>query len=884
MIMRKYISAVLISAILLLSIPFTASADTGPTYSDSYPTVGIKYGDDVIITPMQSENSYYITWESDLSGNDRVQYIKKSEAVNGAFPENALTVSAYKLSQQRYTAELKDLEADTEYLYRVGSGENNWSKAYPLNTYAKDKSFSFLFGADPQIGTHPGMDTRAWGNSMGNMMEWFGGDIEFFMNAGDQINEYAREIEYDVYKSPGAMRSLPQIVTPGNHDNGYAHSAHFIYENVDQNTLSDAGKYGGDFWVPYDGVLILSLNLNNESAALHIDFCEKAIAEYTALYGEPMWTFALFHQPFYSAGVRAEYDETIEYRTTLGAEFSRLGVDAVFNGHDHTYTRSYMVNGTDIKDDASLYTEINGDKYASYHSVADGDTVYITGNSASGSKYYGSYEQYFSAKALQENVPTLTKVDVTENSLVFTTYRTGEHNEALDVYDFFAIHRDASSDNNAPVIMAPDELRFNAAYADTVISRVMAYDDTDGDLTDEMKTEGSITPYGEALITFTVTDKAGNTAAKKVKFIPYGYENVFGAEKEWKYLDDGSLPFDDDTDLRWTTDSFDDSQWKSGIGAFGAYNGGLEDFDPDDPLPNTLISQYFPEGSEDEGVNIPTFFFRTTFDLADPDSVELLDFDFRYNDALNIYINGVNVIKHNTESVSGKGEYCFDGAPETVSYAKLRVTDEALIDSLELRESGNVIAVDLYQFSIYSEDIYFCIDAFNVGMERKALPFTDVPADEWYYGAVARAYNEGLVLGTSETTFAPRATMSRAAVWTVLARIEGADISVNEGEKWYEGARRWAMESGVSDGTNPTDPINRQQFAKMLHSMKGTPEAEYCIEGFADKDQVADWALDSMNWAVSCGLITGRNGTHLAPKSSASRAEACTILLRYIDN
>ena len=67
MIMRKYISAVLVSAILLLSIPFTASADTGPTYSDSYPTVGIKYGDDVIITPMQSENSYYITWESDLS-------------------------------------------------------------------------------------------------------------------------------------------------------------------------------------------------------------------------------------------------------------------------------------------------------------------------------------------------------------------------------------------------------------------------------------------------------------------------------------------------------------------------------------------------------------------------------------------------------------------------------------------------------------------------------------------------------------------------------------------------------------------------------------------------------------------------------------------------
>ncbi|MBR5516143.1 MAG: fibronectin type III domain-containing protein, partial [Clostridia bacterium] len=801
---KKFIPLLLAFSLILGMLPFGINGFQGTVNESNLKAEAAKgYGNDVIITPAQDEFSYFIIWKSDESGNERVQYTKSSNVINGVFPNDAVTVAAEKISAVRFSAKISGLEPDTDYSYRVGSN-NAWSKVNTLKTHAKDNSFSFIFAADPQIGTYFDIDTRAWSNSLDKLYNWFEDDVEFLMSAGDQINVVEKESEYDVYKAPGAMRTLPQIVTVGNHDDGPNHSYNFVYENVDQNTLSDAGQYGGDFWVSYDGVLILDLNLNNLSVALHESFIKNAIAEYTAAYGEPMWIFALFHQPFYSAGVRAGFDETEEMRNTLGPIFSELGIHAVFNGHDHTYTRSYMINGTEIIDDASLYTEVNGDPYGSYYDPNQGDVFYITGNSASGSKYYESYPQPFSAKANQENVPTLTKVDVTKDSLVFTTYRTGETNEVVDILDFFAIHRTGEEDKEAPKINVGDTVNYNIEDKDTILDGVIAYDNTDGDVTDKMEISGKLDPFGKVDITFTVSDSAGNTASVTSTFIPRTLQTVIPDDQEWKYLDDGSIPFADNNDIAWTTDSYDDSSWKKGVGPFGAYEGQVTGFDEEYfRLPNTLINQYYPEGNMDAGFNISTFFFKTTFDLEDTKNIDFLTLDFRYNDALDIYINGVSLYNHGTYEIIDKAGYSGTGAPEEATPALIRISDKELIDSLNLKNEGNVIAVQLFQFDIYSKEIYFHLNSLEVGIAPEAIPFEDVSKDAWYYESVGNSYNKGLFVGTTETTFSPDATMTRASVWTVLARIEGADISVKEGEDWYEGARRWAMENGVSDGTNP---------------------------------------------------------------------------------
>ncbi|MBE6573883.1 MAG: hypothetical protein E7652_05770 [Ruminococcaceae bacterium] len=880
----KIINIILAISLLLSVFPLSIFAQTN-TVNQPYSKVGVgrSYGDDVIITPAQDKFSYFIIWTSDLNGNERLQYTESSNVVDGVFPENTKTITATKISSIRFSAKIEGLAPGTEYSYRVGGGTNTWSKVYTLKTHKEDSSFSFVFAADPQIGTYTDIDTRAWVSSLDKFYGWFEDDVEFLMSAGDQINVVARDIEYNVYKAPYAMRSLPQIVTVGNHDDGANHSYNFVYENVDQATVTNAGIYGGDFWLPYDGMLILNLNFNDISIARHEAFMKKAIAEYTALYGEPNWTIALFHQPLYSAGMRDEVYDIEDMRNNFGPVISELGIDVVFNGHDHTYTRSYMLKGTEVIDDASLYTEVNGDPYGSYYNPKDGEVFYITGNSASGSIYDKSYPKSFAAVTGQENVPTLTKVDVTADSIAFTTYRTGETNEIVDVYDFFAIHREGSKDTEAPKISVSETVNYIPNGTNSVVEAIRAYDNFDGDLTDEMKISGKLDPLGKADITFTVSDKAGNTTSVTATFVPYTTEELIADADEWKYLDDGSIPFTSNEDIAWTTDSYDNSSWKTGVGPFGAYEGTVTGFDKDFPVPKTLLNQYYPEDSEDAGVNISTFFFKNSFEVSDPENVSSLTFDFLYNDAADIYINGVPVLSHGTLGIIDKAGYSGTAAHKEATPALIKITDKELINSLNLKKEDNVIAVQLFQFNVYSEEIYFHINSLTAGISPEPIPFTDVTHTAWYYESVASAYNKGLFVGTTDTTFSPNATMTRASVWTVLARIAGADISTVNGDPWYAGAQRWAMENGVSDGTNPNNPITREQFAKMLWSLQGEPKADYSLDGFADEAKISSWATDGLNWAVSVGLINGRNGTHLAPKDNASRAESCTLLMRYVN-
>ena len=161
------------------------------------------------------------------------------------------------------------------------------------------------------------------------------------------------------------------------------------------------------------------------------------------------------------------------------------------------------------------------------------------------------------------------------------------------------------------------------------------------------------------------------------------------------------------------------------------------------------------------------------------------------------------------------------------------------------------------------------------------LPFADVADGDWFYDYVEYVYANGLMDGTSDTTFEPNANMTRAMVWAILARNDGETVT---GANWVETAREWAMASGVSDGTDANGYVTREQLATMLWRYAGEPASDYSLSAFTDASSVSDYAATAMAWAVEHGIITGVTDTTLVPQGTATRAQCAAMLMRFVEN
>ncbi len=169
----------------------------------------------------------------------------------------------------------------------------------------------------------------------------------------------------------------------------------------------------------------------------------------------------------------------------------------------------------------------------------------------------------------------------------------------------------------------------------------------------------------------------------------------------------------------------------------------------------------------------------------------------------------------------------------------------------------------------------------DVTFVSESAAFTDVNIGDWFYDYVQYVVANGLMEGVSDTEFAPNATMSRAMVWTILARIDGETVT---GVNWVDTARAWAMANGVSDGTDANGDVTREQLATMLWRYAGEPASEYSLAAFTDASSVSEYAATAMAWAVENGIITGMTDTTIAPQGTATRAQCAAMLMRYVEN
>ena len=179
------------------------------------------------------------------------------------------------------------------------------------------------------------------------------------------------------------------------------------------------------------------------------------------------------------------------------------------------------------------------------------------------------------------------------------------------------------------------------------------------------------------------------------------------------------------------------------------------------------------------------------------------------------------------------------------------------------------------------------------------LPFIDVHPGDWFYDPVCFVYSQGLMTGTSDTTFEPNTPLSRAMLVAVLHRLEGSpaasvgdfsDVAVGD---WYAQAVNWAASVGVvngfDDGTfQPNAAITREQMAAILRNYAQYKGMDVTATGdlstYTDAASVSDWAKESMQWAVGEGLLSGMTVDTLQPQGLSTRAQVAAVLQRYLEN
>jgi hypothetical protein len=214
------------------------------------------------------------------------------------------------------------------------------------------------------------------------------------VSGGDQVEVAGTEAQWTAFLAPPGLRSVPWVATIGNHDVGSrAYEQHLWTPNTDRSPSlyrsgDPATMSGGDYWFTYKGVLFIDLNSNAYSTSgqagvdadqAHIGFITKVVQQHGA---EAKYTVLVYHHSIYSPAAHANDTDNQKRRQDFPKAFSQLGVDLVLQGHDHSYSRSYLIEDG-VKQNPA---EQPG---ATRVFQGPGGVIYVTGNSASGSKYYG---------------------------------------------------------------------------------------------------------------------------------------------------------------------------------------------------------------------------------------------------------------------------------------------------------------------------------------------------------------------------------------------------------------------------------------------------------------------------------------------------------------
>lgn len=499
--MKKAIRKAVCGALVIGFAGFSATEAYAATEHFSDATIGDNWSDfatqwetsvsrnyeQVSLTPGSTQSELNFAWYSktDAAATPIVKLATKADMSDAkSFQGKASpAIDGYNTNKVTVTG----LKENTTYYYTyVNNGQESEPTKYSTKSFS---DYKILFVGDPQIGASKGQ-TVSTGDKLENTSDlntaarndaynWnyaldvatkANPDIGFVISAGDQINKNVtgidpgNEIEYAGFLYSPILKSLPIATTIGNHDaTNKSYSFHF--NNPNPFTAEKSPSVAGNgYYYTYGNALFIVLNTNNYNAADHEALIKKAVKEHP----DTRWRIVTFHQDIYGSGLDHSESDGMVLRTQLTPIMDKYDVDVVLQGHDHSYSRSYLLESDgkahaafDAHKDAegkfdwdNVVDKATGAVYPFYPKEGDAaaqaanavfvsennaytltntkdtqvtnpqGTLYMTANSSTGSKFYEllPQQQSFVAYRNQNWKPSYSVISLNDNSFAIKTY------------------------------------------------------------------------------------------------------------------------------------------------------------------------------------------------------------------------------------------------------------------------------------------------------------------------------------------------------------------------------------------------------------------------------------------------------------------------------
>ena len=225
---------------------------------------------------------------------------------------------------------------------------------------------------------------------------------------------------------------------------------------------------------------------------------------------------------------------------------------------------------------------------------------------------------------------------------------------------------------------------------------------------------------------------------------------------------------------------------------------------------------------------------------------------------------------------------------------KLTVTDGSGKTVSTVKKSDTV-----YTFTMPASAVKVGVSYVKATETPSKTKFNDVSANDWFASAVDYVTGKGMMNGTADNTFSPKANTTRGMVVTVLYRLENqpstsaASFTDVASGAYYANAVAWANANGIVSGYGsgkfgPNDKVTREQLAAILYRYaqykKYDVSGANSLDGYTDVQSVSSYAVPALQWANAAGVVTGKSGSKLDPKGNATRAEVAAMLMRFCEN